>query len=395
MPTLYVTEPYATVKKDGDCLAVHVPEDKKRGTEKKVVRVPLVKVDQVIVLGGATLTTPALAALLENRIEVCFCTTYGRYLGRVTPEFSKNGLLRIAQHRVAADPAGCLGLAREFVRGKLLNLRTLLLRSNRKRNDEPIARAAASLRATVDKVERVEQLADPLLAEDDGDWHGPDVPLDPAPEALASPSGSNPREPALNPGQEQSEGELKGSSLGLGSLRGLEGAGTAAYFGVFGRLLRQDLGFTGRHRCPPTDPVNALLSYGYVLLMNQVMSAINVVGMDPYVGYLHVPVYGRPALALDLMEEFRPIIVDSVVLTLINNRELTAGDFEAELGAHRLREAGRRTFLTRFEERLNTEVQHPVFGYKATYRRCLELQVRLLSKVLTGEVPAYPPFVVR
>jgi CRISPR-associated protein Cas1 len=129
--------------------------------------------------------------------------------------------------------------------------------------------------------------------------------------------------------------------------------------------------------------------------MNQVMSAIGLVGLDPYVGYLHASQYGKPALALDLMEEFRAVIVDSVVLTLINNRMLGVDDFEEEMGTYRLKDHSRRTFLVRFEERLNEEIRHPVFDYRASYRRCLELQVRLLAKALLGEITSYPPFVVR
>ena len=129
--------------------------------------------------------------------------------------------------------------------------------------------------------------------------------------------------------------------------------------------------------------------------MNQVASAVSVVGLDPYVGFLHSSQFGKPALALDVMEPFRPLVVDSVVLTLLNNGMLKRKDFEEELGAWRLTERGRRVFLTKFEERLDTEIKHPVFGHRATYRRCLELEVRLVAKWLTGEIPRYKPFVVR
>ena len=123
-------------------------------------------------------------------------------------------------------------------------------------------------------------------------------------------------------------------------------------------------------------------------------SAVQLVGFDHFVGYLHSSFYGRPALALDIMEEFRPIIVDSVVLTLLNNRMLTPKDFVIDLGAYRLRDERRKVFFTKFEERLNEEVTHPIFGYKATYRRCIELQGRLLAKSVTGEIEEYPPFLV-
>jgi CRISPR-associated protein Cas1 len=143
----------------------------------------------------------------------------------------------------------------------------------------------------------------------------------------------------------------------LETILGLEGAGSASYFHCFGKMLadQQQWSFGGRVKRPPTEPVNALLSYGYSLLTSQVSSAVQMVGFDPYVGYLHSSVYGRPALALDLMEEFRPIIVDSVVLTLLNNRMLTKEDFVVELGAYRLKKEPRKVFLTRFEERKQRE----------------------------------------
>jgi len=241
------------------------------------------------------------------------------------------------------------------VGGKLANMRAMLLRANRKREEASIAQAAEALKGVLAQVEALQ----PDLA-------GP--PADP----------SRPQAGTV-----------------LGRLQGLEGSGTAFYFGVFGRLLNDDWGFERRERRPPRDPVNALLSFGYVLLTNQVASAVSVVGLDPYVGFLHSSQFGKPALALDVMETFRPLVVDSVVLTLLNNGMLTRRDFQDELGAWRLTDEGRRTFLARFEERLDTAIEHPVFGYKATYRRSLELEVRLVAKWLAGEIPRYRPFVVR
>jgi CRISPR-associated protein Cas1 len=148
-------------------------------------------------------------------------------------------------------------------------------------------------------------------------------------------------------------------------------------------------------RRPPTDPVNALLSYGYVILTSQVASVLASVGFDPYIGYLHASRYGKPALALDLMEEFRPVIVDSVVLSLFNNHQLEQKDFQQELNSYRMTDAAKRLFLQRFEERMQETIKHPVFGYTVSYRRCIELQARLLGKYLTGEVEHYTPFVVR
>ena len=354
MTTLYLTEQRSLVKKDGDTLVVHIPEDKEKGTEPRKVRVPLVKVDQVVVYGDSTITSPALAALLAQHAEVCFLNYYGGFVGRLSPEFSKNSLIRLAQHRAHDDVARSLQLARAFVAGKLGNLRAMLMRSNRKRDDAALDAAAETIKGILDQVAQVQS--------------------DGAPPP-------DPRHPQADTPQ--------------GRLLGLEGAASAAYFGVFDKLLNDDWGFGKRVRRPPTDPINALLSYAYTLLMHQTMAAVNIVGLDPYVGFLHSSQYGKPAMELDVMEEFRPVIADSVVLTLVNNGMIKRDDFVEELGAYRLTDAARKVFLTKFEERLNTEIQHPTFKYKATYRRCLELQVRLVGKWLTGEIPEYPPFVVR
>ncbi len=359
MATLYLTEPRSLVKKDGDTLVVNIPEKKGENgepdTPKRKVRVPLIKVTQVVVYGDVTLTSPAMVALLEQRTDICFCSIYGRFRGRLAPPLGKNRLIRLEQHQAHGDPGRAFTLAQAFVRGKLANMRTILLRANRKRDDPAIAQAVASLKGS--------------LAQVDG--------LDPG-RAAPPPDPSHPQAGTIH-----------------GTLLGLEGSGTAFYFGVFGRLLKENLGFERRQRRPPRDPVNALLSFGYVLLTNQVASAVSIVGLDPYVGFLHSSQFGKPALALDVMEPFRSLVVDSVVFTLLNNGMLTKRDFREELGAWRLTDKGRRTFLTKFEERLDTVIQHPVFGYKATYRRSLELEVRLVAKWLTGEIRQFKPFVVR
>lgn len=353
MATLYLTEQGTTVRYDQETLVVTIPA-KEDGTPKRKVRIPLIKVDQVVVFGNVTLTTPALAALLTQGADICFCTRWGRFLGRLTGADGKNSLLRLEQRRVHDDPARSFILAKAFVVGKLANMRTLLMRANRKRGDSDIEGAARRLKELLEQLAKLE-------------WK-PDTVVDAArPQA----------------------------GTAYGTLLGIEGAGTEAYFGVFPRLLKEDWGFTGRHRRPPTDPVNALLSFGYVVLTNQVASAARIVGMDPYVGFLHSSQYGKPALALDVMEGFRPLIVDSVVLTVLNNGMLKRDDFEEEFGAWRLSERGRRLFLEKLEERLDTEIEHPVFGYKATYRRILELEVRLIAKWLRGEISEFRPFTVR
>lgn len=358
MTTLYLTEPYSTVRKDGETLLVNLPANVETGTEKRTVRVPLLKVEQVIVMADSTITTPALLALLEQQAEICFCDFHGRFKGRLAPEVSKNVFVRTAQFRAHVDYRRRVTLAARFVRGKLHNQRTFLLRGTRAVDDE------AMREELVQASELIAQMilqVESLVIEEEGP---PD-----------------PRHPQA------------GSALG--TLHGLEGTGAASFFQALRLLLKQELGFSGRHRRPPTDPVNALLSFGYVLLMNQVLSALQIAGFDPFVGYLHSEGYGKPALALDLMEEMRTPVVDSVVLTVINKQILRANHFEDTLGVFRLTAAGRKLFLQQFEQRMNTEIQHPIFGYKVSYRRCLELQARLLAKYLLGESPIYRPFQIR
>lgn len=353
MATLYLTEQQTLVKKDGDTLLVSIPADQETGRPKRDVRVPLMKIDRVVVQGTVTVTSPALGALMERGAEVTFLNTYGRFQGHLAPAFSKNGRLRLAQTAAHFDPARSHLLARAFVVGKMANMRTMLLRANRKRDDAALAMAAEAIRRTM--TDAVALPADDIL-----------------------PDPAHPQ-----------------TDSAYGRLQGLEGAATAAYFGSFPQLLKKPELFKGRTRRPPRDPVNALLSYGYTILLNQVTSAVCTVGLDPYVGYLHSTQYGKPALGLDLMEEFRPLIVDSVVLSIFNNNILTERDFVEEFGAWRLTDNGRRTFLTKLEARFDEEVIHPTFDYRATYRRCLELQARLLAKTVTGEIAAYPAFVSR
>ncbi len=261
MATLYLSEQQSIVKKRDGYLIVQYP-----GADKRKVEVPLIKVSQVVVSGDVTLTTPAVHTLLEAGIEICYLSMYGHFRGRLSPPVAKNALLRREQYRAYADPQRALKVAQACVKGKLENMRTLLLRSNRQLQDSEVTVATVAIQQMIREVPR---------------------------------------------------------ATTVGSLLGFEGNGSAAYFKVFGKLVRGSMTFTHRRRRPPTDPVNAMLSLGYTLLLHQVSAAIQIVGFDPYAGFLHQPRYGRPALALDLMEEFRPIIADSVVLNIINHRILT------------------------------------------------------------------------
>ncbi|MBI4608221.1 MAG: CRISPR-associated endonuclease Cas1, partial [Candidatus Rokubacteria bacterium] len=184
-------------------------------------------------------------------------------------------------------------------------------------------------------------------------------------------------------------------------LLGVEGTAASRYFAHFAGMLKPTNGnlrtfdFQSRNRRPPRDAVNALLSFAYAMLTREFAVTLFSVGLDPYLGFFHQPRYGRPALALDLMEEFRPLLADSVVLTVINNGEVRPEDFVSGMGSVALTPGGRTRFLQAYERRMSQEIIHPTFGYRISYRRVLEVQARLLGRYLTGEIPAYPFFLTR
>ena len=179
------------------------------------------------------------------------------------------------------------------------------------------------------------------------------------------------------------------------ALRGAEGRAADLYFRAFAELLPEEFAFGERSRRPPRDPANSLLSLAYTLLAKACESALLVAGLDPYVGYLHEVRYGRPSLALDLMEEFRSVLADSVVLSLLNNRRVTLEDFDDSEGFPRLRKEAWPKFLRAWEGRLNERIQHPLLGKRLAYREILLAQARILVKHLLGELPRYEPFAVR
>lgn len=341
MSTLYITEPGAQLEREYRHLLV-VCQDQTR------LRVPLADVDHVVLMGqGVGATTPALHALLEAGIPLSLVRANGELLGRLTPPSSLNLDLRRRQYSRAADPAFCLALSRAIVTGKLRNSHALALRWTRTRG--PV-------------------------------------------EAAAGPDGRTAELARLAAAIGQA-----GAAADLPALRGIEGSGSRAYFALYRAQLRGGLTFAQRTRRPPRDPVNALLSLAYTLLGEAVATALEIVGLDPYEGFYHADKYGRPALALDLLEEFRAPIADSVVLTLVNNRRLTAADFTANetTGGVYLSRDGLRVFLQAFSARLHARITHPLAGRPLTYQKCLEVQARLLAKTITGDLPAYRPLRVR
>ncbi|MGH8070595.1 MAG: CRISPR-associated endonuclease Cas4g/Cas1g [Candidatus Entotheonellia bacterium] len=330
---VYVDEQGAYLRKDGSRLAI----TKDRET---LASVPLAHVDQLVLVGNVNLSTPLLKHLLRYDVEVVLLNSYGKYEGRFTPELSKNSVLRLRQYERSKEEIFRLQVAREMVLGKVQNMRTFLMRGNR-------TRGSTELEATIPRLTAL----------------------------LSSVT----------------------YATSVEALLGLEGAASHAYFQGFSELLGKDVGFDfqKRTRRPPKDPVNALLSLGYTLLCSDCITAAQVAGLDPYVGFYHIPIHGRPALALDLMEEFRVLLVDSVVLSLINKGSIRPDDFEGKYGGWFLTERGREKFYAAYGQRKNTEVTHPIFEYTLPYRRVLELQARLLSKVVMDDIPTYQSFVTR
>ncbi|RMF86479.1 MAG: CRISPR-associated endonuclease Cas1 [Planctomycetota bacterium] len=301
-----------------------------------IQKVRLLDVSQVCLFGNVQLTAQALREITAAGIPIAHFSYGGWFYALTSGLIHKNVELRAAQFAAAADPNRSLRLARRFIVGKIKNARTLL-----RRHLKPVD--SRLLRRLKEAAIRAETAPD------------------------------------------------------LAHLLGIEGAAAKEYFAGFARVLgdRYDFNITHRNRRPPRDPVNALLSFVYAMLVKEWTIVLHSVGFDPMQGFLHRPRYGRPSLALDMAEEFRVLVGDSVVLTVINNREVDSDSFVARAGSVALTDAGRRAVLAAFERRMNTEIIHPIFNYRLSYRRIFEVQARLLARTLTGEIPHYPPFVTR
>jgi CRISPR-associated protein Cas1 len=331
---LYVTGYGFSVGKSGGVLQI-----KEKGALVQEAR--LNDVSQVSVFGSVSVTSGAVQALCELERPISYFTMGGWFYGMTSGLGLKNVFLRRDQIRRADDEAFCARLARGIVATKIRNQRTLL----RRNHVEPPARA----------LEGMKRLARQALSMSD-----------------------------------------------LESLLGVEGTAAHYYFGHFVGMLKVDreadrpaFDFTRRNRRPPRDPINALLSLGYSLLTRDLTIVCHAVGFDPFMGFYHQPRFGRPALALDLMEGFRPLIVDSAVLSAVNTQMVTPDDFTRSGESVALTSRGRKRFLQAYEQRMDALVTHPLFGYRVSYRRVLEIQVRLLARVVTGELPEYPGFETR
>ena len=303
------------------------------------------EVSQVVVQGNIYITTPCLQELMQRDIPVSWHSYGGFFFGHTQGNGHKNVELRTAQYRASFNEHACLRIARGLVAAKITNCRTQI-RRNWKPEEKP--------ERLLDDLKRIRQQA------------------------------------------ERAES--------LETLLGIEGHAAALYFGQFRQTLKPAtpgdeallaFDFAQRNRRPPTDPVNAMLSFAYTMLARTWTTVLAAVGFDAFRGFYHQPRYGRPALALDMMEPFRPLLADSVVMQVINNGEVHPSDFVSAAGSVNLDAGGRKRFIAAFERRLSHEITHPLFGYRLSYRRLLELQARLLGRFLLGELDEYPNFTTR
>ena len=335
--TLFVTKQNAYLRKDGETVVVEL--------EKQVLlRLPIHNLNGIVTFGNV-MTSPHLLNLCAERgVCVSMMSEHGRFLARVEGPVSGNVLLRLAQMRAYEDKEHKCDLARSFVIGKLYNARIALMRRMRDHGETP--GLVQGVACQLDVLRRV-----------------------------------------------------RASEPDVARVRGLEGEAAAGYFGCFNDLLvaqREDFSIASRNRRPPLDPMNALLSYLYTLLAHECRGALEGVGLDPQIGFLHEVRPGRPALALDLMEEFRVVLADRMALSLVNLRQLTRKDFNVtESGAVQMGDEARKTVLTAWQKKKQEMVEHPFLKEKVPVGLLPHAQALLLARHLRGDLDAYPPFLMK
>ncbi len=338
--TLYVTTEGTYLSKEGEC--VRVARDDLPPTQ-----IPIHGVDGIIAFGRVSISPSLLGFCAERGVTISWFSEHGRFLARAEGPVSGNVLLRRAQYRAADAPDRAAAIARSIVIGKVLNQRAVLRRALRDHGDTLAEADRGPLGRAADHLDRI----------------------------LTG----------------------LGKATPVDQVRGMEGDAARAYFSAFPKLLREpSFSFSAQVRRPPIDPVNALLSFIYALLTHDARSALEGVGLDPAVGFLHRDRPGRPSLALDLVEEFRAWFADRLVLTLINRHQLGPSDFiTLEGGTVRLTDGGRRTVLIAFQERKREELQHPFTGERLAVGLLWHEQARLMAAHLRGDLDGYPPFVSR
>lgn len=337
--TLYVTTDGSWVYKDGENLVVEVDK-------KPVARVPVHMLQGLVCIGRVSVSSPLMGFCGERGICISYLSSQGKFQARVEGPVSGNVLLRREQYRRTDDSGRCAAIACNMVSGKVFNQRAVLARALRDHGDGLTAEARSRIQHAVLRLKR-----------------------------LAA--------------------EVQGSD-DLDVVRGMEGEAAQLYFSLLDHLIRvddKDMRFGGRSRRPPRDRVNALLSLLYTLLTHDCRGALEAVGLDPAVGFLHRDRPGRPSLALDMMEEFRPVLADRLALSLINRRQISARDFQVmDNGAVLLKDDARKVVLTAWQERKRESIVHPYIGESAPIGLFPFLQSQLLARHLRGDLDGYPPF---
>jgi CRISPR-associated protein Cas1 len=334
--TLFVTTQNSYLAKDGECVTVRVEQETK-------LRVPVHTLSGIVCFGVVSCSPPLLGMCAERDVSVSFLSEHGRYLARVTGAVRGNVLLRRQQYRAADNKERGASIARAAVLGKVANCRTVLLRGAREHSvhaeAERLASTASELLRLLPVIER---------------------------------------------------------SVDVDTIRGLEGEAARVYFSAFDSLIlanKEAFFYHERSRRPPLDNVNALLSFLYTLLTHDVAAALESVGLDPCVGYLHVDRPGRPSLALDLMEELRPVLVDRLALSLINRKQVTPSGFTlSKSGTVQMDDATRKQVLISWQSRKQEEIAHPFIDERIPFGLLPYVQALLLARHLRGDLDAYPPF---
>lgn len=333
---LYVTDADAYLAVEGQAIQI-------RKEEKTVLKLPLLNLESIVCFNYPGVSPALMRACCENNVGLCFLSPGGRFLGRVSGEVRGNVLLRKKQYQISEDTPESVKIGSSFLAGKFYNCRKVLARAARDHalvvDCEKLSKASETIKSYFSKIEACETVYD---------------------------------------------------------LMGLEGIAAKTYYSVFDELIlqqREHFFFVNRSRRPPRDNMNSLLSFYYVLLANETASALETVGLDPYVGFLHQDRPGRPSLALDLMEELRPVLADRVALSLVNRRQVNEKGFvKKESGGILMDEGTRRTVLTAWQDRKQQEITHPFLKEKIPLGLVPYVQALLLARYIRGDLDAYPPF---
>lgn len=341
--TLYITSDDAFVHKERETFIVELRDSE--GNSKKAFQAPIHTIENIVCFGFKALTPQLMAFCAENNVGVSYLTDTGKFLARVYGAQKGNVLLRKAQYAISENEFESLKIARPIIAAKVSNYRYILLRHQRNHPDnssDAVSNSAETLGSRLKNIKEAETLDE---------------------------------------------------------LRGYEGECANLYFSVLSELItsqKEDFLFTRRSKRPPLDAANALLSFLYSILANDVRSALETVGLDPQVGFLHQLRSGRPSLALDIMEEFRAYLGDRVMLNLINLKQVSKKDFEIrESGEVRMSDSARKELLTAYQKRKQEEITHPFLGEKMTIGLLPHIQAQLLARYIRGDMETYPPFYLK